>query len=330
MKTNKLLVSLASLLSVCLTSCSGSGVHHEASDYFLDVAYKSDFKVLQLTDIHVGIKDDLERHFSFMDLTIKEANPDMIMVTGDLFTFADLSTMHSLFNFLDSYEIPWGVTFGNHDEQLYFSISTMTSSLNNDYKNCVFKDLQDDDVFGSANYVINLKDGATTKYQFYVMDSNRYQYGMKFSYDYIHQDQIDWYERMVKYSNEINGEVVPSIAFMHIPVPEYADAYALYEQGSSEVIYNYGKNNESVSCPKYNSGYFSKVVELGSTKGIFIGHDHVNNSDITYKGVHLVYGVHSTDRVYGQDDMMGGLSITIHDDRTFDIQRYYHTYEEVK
>ena len=324
-------MTLMSLTTFCLTSCS-KGVHHPYSDYFLEVPYKSNFKVLQLTDIHLSAKDDYDLHFKFMDLTIKEANADFIMVTGDLFTFATVSTMESLFNFLDSYKTPWGVTFGNHDEQIYFAMSYMTERLSKDYKYCKFIDYQDDDIFGYANYCINLKNGDDVKYQLYVFDSNRYYYGDYIGYDYIHEDQINWYEGMVNYSRENfgNGKVVPSLGFFHIPLEEYKTAYALYEEGSSEVIYKYGKNNEGVSNAKHNSGLFDKIVSLDSTKAIFVGHDHINNSQIEYKGVDLVYGIHSTDRIYGREDMMGGLTITIHDDNSYSIDRIYHTYEEVK
>ncbi len=329
MKHKKILFSVGILFATCLSSCGNSGTHHEAKDYFLDVPYKEDFKILQMTDIHLGMEDDLEYHYKFMDLTIKDADPDMLMVTGDLFTFATESVMMSLFNFLDSHNIPWAVTYGNHDEQVYFSLSTMSSALHTKFKNCVYIDHLDDDVYGNANYVINLKDGNKTKYELFVLDSNRYRYGEKMGYDYIHQDQIDWYERMVNYSNEINNRTVPSLAFFHIPFEEYQVAYDLYQSGSSEVVHKYGENRESVSSPKINSGFFSKLVEMGSTKATFVGHDHVNYSHINYKGIDLVYGIHSTDRVYHDEDLMGGLTITIHSDESLSYERIYHKYSEV-
>mgnify|MGYP003295473403 CR=1 FL=1 len=338
MKKIKTMFCFLPLIAVSLTSC-GAGVTHEEKDYMIDIAYKSDFKVLQLSDIHLGQKDDLEKHYKFMDLTINEANPDFIMLTGDLFTFANRRTMNSFFDYLESKEIPWGVTWGNHDEQCDYSISYMTGELNKraekDGSYCKFIDLQDDDVYGYANYVINLKDGTNTKFQFYVIDSNRYYYGDYMGYDYIHEDQIAWYERMVNYSKTQNGgTIVPSVAFFHIPVPEFQTAWDLYQEGSSEVINNdtTGKleNREDVCCPKINTGFFDKVVELGSTKALITGHDHINDSDLTYKGIRLVYGTKGTDRIYSDGDMLGGTTITIHNDGTIDVGRIFHTYEEVK
>ncbi len=329
MKAKKLLMSILPFLSVCLASCSGGNVKHDAKEYFIDLDYKKDFKILQISDTHFTMTDDLDYHLKFVDLTIQEANADFIMLTGDIFTFASYQLMESVLNYFDSKNIPWGITFGNHDEQTYFSVTTLTSKLNNDFKNCKFIDLQDDDVFGNANYVINLNKDGKAKYQLVVLDSNRYRYGSYIGYDYFHQDQVDWYERVIKYSTEKNGYVVPSLAFFHIPFEEYKTAYELYKAGSSEVTYNYGENREGVACPKEDSQMFEKMVELGSTKACFVGHDHINNLDLTYNGIQLVFGVKATDRVYAANDMMGGLTITIHEDSSFNIERIYHTYEEI-
>lgn len=328
MKLKKILTSFVFLSGFCLSSC-GSVKHYSETQYMIDVDYVSDFKILQLSDIHMGFEDDLNLHFSFMDLSIKEANPNMIVVTGDLFTFANYDVAKKLFDFFDSYDIPWSVVFGNHDEQVYFSPSTMNDLLMNKAKNAKFIDYIDDDIYGNSNYCINLKQGDKTKYQLYMIDSNRYQYKDYMGYDYVRDNQIKWYENMVNYSkNENGGTVVPSLAFFHIPFEEYNIAYQKAKDGEATLVY--GDNRESVSSPKFNSGLFDKMLELGSTKATFVGHDHINNSQVNYQGIDLVYGVHSTNRVYYDNDRIGALSITLHDDLTYTIDRYYHTYEELK
>jgi hypothetical protein len=52
----------------------------------------------------------------------------------------------------------------------------------------------------------------------------------------------------------------------------------------------YGIYAEGISCSKYTDALFEAVVELGSTKGIFFGHDHINSLRFTYQGVTLAYG----------------------------------------
>lgn len=331
MKAKKLILcALAICCMIVLAGC-GERVHYEPEDYVLLMVYKDDFRILQLSDIHLSNKDDRQRQYDFLDLTIKDADADLIVITGDTFTFADKRTAKEFFDFLDSYMINWTMVFGNHDEQCYFSIDWLTDTLNNYDGYCMFSDIQEDDVYGNSNFAINLMDEFEVKEQLIFMDSNRYNFGEYVGYDYIKQDQIDWYEALVKYTTEQNGgKPVPSICFFHIPVPEFKDAWELAEAKSDKVDFEGGELREPVSCPKVNSGFFEKAVELGSTNGIFVGHDHVNNYEVEYKGINLCYGVNSTDRVYGDADMTGGQVIIIHNDGSLDRETIYHTYEEVE
>lgn len=322
---------LAAALCLGLSGCGAQKNHYGAQDYVLETEYKDDFKILQLSDIHMANKDNRRIHYDFMDLTIKDADPDMLVACGDLFTFADKTVAKELFAYLDSWGIPWTVAFGNHDEQCYFSIDWMTGYLNNYGSNCLFKDIQDDDVFGNSNFAIDLMQDGRVKQQIIIMDSNRYNYGEYWGYDYMKQDQIDWYEDVINYTAEQNGGmVVPSMLFCHIPVPEYQTAYDLAMAGSSEAVLEYGEFNEDCSCPKYNSGFFDKMVELGSCKAMMAAHDHVNNARLLYKGIYLCYGVTSTDRIYYQDGMLGGLVITVHPDDTLGFDYIYHDYKELE
>ena len=63
---------------------------------------------------------------------------------------------------------------------------------------------------------------------------------------------------------------------------------------------------------------------------MFFGHDHVNNFEALYEGVTFCYGIKSTNRIYYDEDMLGYQTITLKDDHSFEINRSYHTYEEVR
>jgi len=327
----KKIIAIICVLAMCFGFCScGENKTYSEADYILSLNYKKDFKILQLCDIHLATKDDRQHHYDFLDIIIKDAKPDMIIALGDTFTFADKALAKETFDFFDSYGIPWTITFGNHDEQGYFSIDWLTDYLNNYGSNCVFKDIQDDDVYGNANFAINLNEGNKTKAQLIVMDSNRYNYNEYWGYDYIKEDQISWYERIVSYTTTKNGGIaVPSLMFFHIPIPEFATAFDEAEQAQNGTKLSYGEMNENVCCPDVNTGLFESVLKLGSTKGIYCGHDHINNWLINYKGVDFSYGLKSTDRIYYKEGMLGGMTITIHDDGTLSYDRLYHSYEEV-
>ena len=336
-----------SIAALCVTACAG--INHEPKDYVLQMQKESaDFRILQLTDTHIGDKDNTKLHYEFMDLTIESAKKaaedaggklDLIVVTGDVFTFASKGTAKEFFKWLDGHNVPWTLTFGNHDEQCFFSIDWLTGVLNKYGSNCLFKDLQDDNVQGNSNFAINIIDKATNTIfeQLIIMDSNRYNYNGYFGYDYFHQDQIDWYEQLVTWTKTTNGNVtVPSLMFYHIPLPEVRDAWAAAQEDKTLIMNPTGEGvaeaqqNEEPCNPEYNSHFYDKIKELGSTHGMYFGHDHINNYVINYDGIHFGYGIKATDRVYADDSLLGGRVIVLHNDHSLTYEDYYHTYAEVK
>lgn len=318
------------LLILSLAGCKGKT--YDAKEYMLEMAYKDGFKILQLTDTHVAAKDDRQRQYNFLKKIIDEADSDLIVVTGDLFTFADKTTAKEYFSFLDSFETPWTIVFGNHDEQCYFSIEWVTGYLNDlteDTKSyCIFKDIQDDDITGNSNFVINLKDGDEIIEQLIFIDSNRYHFGSYIGYDYIKENQVEWYKRVVDATTTLNGHLTESLLFHHIPIPEFNDAYDAAKSGTEGAILEEGEKRENVCCPEYNSGLFDAILEKGSTKGMFVGHDHVNNYRVLYKGVYFSYGVNSTDRIYFDEDLIGGQVITVNRDHSLGFNQLIKTYED--
>ena len=161
-----------------------------------------------------------------------------------------------------------------------------------------------------------------------LLDSNRYCFTGYFGYDYIKSSQINWYEDIVNYTTAQCGEIIPSLLLYHIPVPEFNDAWDAVATGEATLIS--GEKREAVCCPEYNSGFFNKVLELGSSKAMIVGHDHVNNFNVLYKGVHFIYGVKSTTGIYYDDDLLGCNVIIIHSDKSLGFEQIYHTYEEIK
>ena len=331
MKKAVLLTSL-SFMALLLSSCSGA--HYSDKDYVSSLAYKDDFKILQLTDLHLGAQDDVEMHLRFVDLTIQDANPDMIVITGDLFTFASRETVRQTFDFFDSYQVPWTFTYGNHDDQGTYDLYYLGKTAKN-YKHCVFNFLEDDVLSGRSNQVINLIKEDKIIYQIYNLDSHSYHFGDFNGYDMIQQDQIDWYARQVDNVNkqeygeayELGDERVPNVCFFHIPLFEFEQAYKDYQAGLCPGI---GENREGYGNAPINNGMFDVMKKYRSTKGVFVGHDHSNNSVILYEGIYLGFGIKATDRVYYEKDMLGGRTITLHNDGSLETTAIYHTYEEME
>jgi hypothetical protein len=97
--------------------------------------------------------------------------------------------------------------------------------------------------------------------------------------------------------------------FFHIPLIEYGEAWALKD--SEEVEYYYGDKRED-ECPSdINFGFFDVICDLDSTRGIFVGHDHINDYSIEYEGVRLTYGLKTGYGSYDNDGLRGGTLITL-------------------
>lgn len=91
-------------------------------------------------------------------------------------------------------------------------------------------------------------------------------------YDWIKQSQIDWFtctSQALRKAREDKGRHRPhlSLAFMHIPLPEYAD---------SDLILKGGRRGEPTEGPSFNSHFYNVLAEEGIA-AVGCGHDHVND-----------------------------------------------------
>ncbi len=169
----------------------------------------------------------------------------------------------------------------------------------------------------------------TLRQALFLIDSNAYTGEGIHVYDYIRDDQVEWYASEVRRLSSEAGHTIPSMVFFHIPLQQYRIAYELYEQGSDEVTYFFGENGEKmrnkVCCSDYPSRLFDRMLELGSTKAVFCGHDHYNNMSLEYKGIRLTYGM-SIDYLAMpgiEDDtaQRGAELITIHADGSWELEQ---------
>lgn len=334
-----------------------SSVGHVSNDILYDedngvytiVSDKDDFKILQLTDIHLGgsvlsIREDTKALKACYRL-IQETTPDFVVVTGDLvfpmgimsFSFNNNAPVMQFANFMRNTGIPWAFTYGNHDTEFLATLSRaevdeLLQSLSyKTSKNLLYPYIQPD-VYGRSNQLIEIRnqDGGLRQALF-LIDSNDYiETGGLNEYDYIHEDQVEWYQRTVQRLSRQEGHTIPSMIFTHIPLREYKEANDLYESGSKDVTYHYGmlgeKMIDKICCSQYDSKLFDTAVDLGSTKAIFFGHDHYNNQSLEYKGIRMTYG-YSIDYlampgIENDTEQRGATLITIEKDGAFDITPY--------
>ena len=324
-----------------------SVAYNEETGVYTLIAAHDDFKILHLTDIHLGgslfsYKKDILA-FEACYAEIKYTRPDLVIVTGDLcfpmgimsMSFNNSAPVHQFSAFMRNVGIPWAFTFGNHDTE---SLASMKKEdLVEVYKSLSFKTsgsllfpYVQPRITGRNNQLIEVRnaDGSLNTALF-LIDSNAYTGEGFNAYDYIHDDQVDWYVGEVRRLQEEEGGQISSLAFFHIPLLQYRTAYELYLAGSEEVTYHFGENRESFmhmfSCSTYDSAIFDKMVELGSTTGAFCGHDHYNNASITYRGIRLTYGMSidylAMPGIAKEEKQRGGELITLHADSSWDVEQ---------
>lgn len=367
----KIIVSIITLMlltSITLTAASCGNIY---ADYSADVtSYKLDaegeFKILTLADLHFKNDSSTEdaNMLARMDSLITNTQPDLIIVLGDLLYADDckVEALQVISDAIDSYMIPWAPVFGNHDPENPSDSLTTTRAQSiankqalevvfNNSPYCVYK-TGPSDIDGYGNYIINITNENNKIIQtLFFLDSGDYvrredvdkydfvpETALTFfkNYGFIYPSQIDWYESKVKdISQFVNKgkEVVPSLAFFHIPLPEYKDVWKLYLEESDEIVLVDGDNKEpnsmgnyGVTSPSVNTGMFDKMVELGSTKAVFVGHDHANDYAITYKGITLCYNGGMRHIAYPVSNSIveakfGGRVLTIKEDGSYTMER---------
>ena len=326
---------------------AASVTYDDASGVYTMTIAGGEFKILHLTDIHLG-GSFFSRKKDILALTacykeISYTCPDLVIVTGDLtypvglssLSFNNSAPVQQFAAFMRNVGIPWAFAYGNHDTE---SIASLRSEeLIEVYKSLSYKTsgtllypYVQPSVTGRNNQLIEVRnaDGKLNTALF-LLDSNAYTGEGINKYDYIHDDQVDWYEGEVRRLEREAGGHISSLIFFHIPLQEYRTAYDLYLEGSDQVTYYFGENNErlidTICCSAHPSSLFDRIVALGSTTGVFCGHDHYNNMSLAYRGVRLTYGM-SIDYlvmpgISEQTAQRGGELITIKEDASWDVRQ---------
>ena len=297
----------------------------EHGNWYFTPAEGDDFKVLHLTDIHLGggifNTETDKKTINAVAAMVKAEEPDLVIVTGDIaYAIAIGGTInnkhaHDMFTHLmETLGVYWTVAFGNHDTEpynLHNRAAVADMYANESFKRCLFVH-SPEGVAGEGNHVINIKDseGKTIR-SLFMIDSHSYVRqdlvgglidSLMWNYDAIKQSQVDWYEDMIELYNPEN-----SFMFFHIPLREvkvgYDEFVANGREDTDNVKWHGGKDGEEGNVVVYASevedALFEKVEELGNTRAMFFGHDHFNNFVLEYKGVIFSYG-HSVDYIaYG-------------------------------
>lgn len=243
------------------------------------------FKIVQITDLHykLGVKAS-EQGLACVREMVETEKPDLVVVTGDIIYSAPAdSTLSVVLKTFAKLGVPFCMTFGNHD----YDFKTPAVALYNQMQkapNCVMPVLQGKNT--DYSLPILSSNGKRTAAVLYCIDThNKPAIGGIGGYQWISHNQITWYrQRSMVYKQKNGGRPVPSLAFLHIPLPEFN-----YATDNTQCPM-YGSRLEKAYSPSINSGMFASIKEMGDIMGVFCGHDHDNDYAVSYFNVLLAHG----------------------------------------
>ena len=322
-----------------------------------------EFNVMHLTDIHIGggflSKTNDEKALNAVAAMITREKPDLVIATGDITfpvpyetaSFNNYTGIAEFANLMESLGVYWTVTFGNHDAEgySYFNREKVSDFYQSEeYTHCLYQP-GPDVVDGFGNHVIEVKNSEGLITQAFIMiDSQAYVSetllgsvieSIKGNYDNIHPNQVQWYRDEISRMNAENkavneeAEAVSSLAFFHIPLAEKRDAWLSFQENGYQDTDDFryiegiiGEQGKLIYCGTGEDDLFEAMTELGSTKAMFHGHDHLNNTTFEYKGIVFSYGYSIDYLAYSDIDKQGSqrgcTMITCMPDSAIEIAKY--------
>lgn len=313
------------------------------------------FLVLNLSDPQLGNGEWDEGHKNrrILEKTVHTlvecVKPDLITVSGDLSWAGNDLAYDMLADLLDSFGIPWAPVWGNHDNQNGADYIDSVADRYLTHKYCVYE--KGDPAIGNGNYVIGVEEDGKLVSAILMMDSHdRAPFvdadgNEQISWARLTEPQMEWYKAQVAVLRKMGCEDTSII--MHIPFYAYNTAYrAAYAKPDEESrkqlmpetaipgadCWNPGYEDslgvqyEGIGSYGVDDGVFEIIRDLGSTKHVIVGHDHVNNWIIPYQGVKLVFSLKAGAGCYWTPVLNGGTVLSI---GSGGVERVYHEFVDV-
>lgn len=288
------------------------------------------FKIMQIADTQEipAVSPDT---LSLINNALDREKPDLVIFTGDQIKGYSKkfkkdpaiieSTIDILVEPIAKRNIPFMVTYGNHDAQCGVD-NRGQYKFYAKYDNFISGDLRNADDVGTADIQIYSSTEDKPVFELYIIDSHgKAKDGA--GYAPVDKKQIEWYVSRREQLKAENGDYLPSLVFQHIPVPEFFDVIKKVPKGTKGAVPAYGEHEneyfvlndetiaeggfmlESPASPDVNTGEFETMSEKGDVLGIYVGHDHNNSFVVKYKGVDLGYTQGAGFNVYGPGENRG-------------------------
>ena len=275
-------------------------------DIILPDKQQENIRILQITDLHLGNKRAWKADmltFRRVEWLIEQTKPDIIAITGDLFT-GEKPDGHVLamaaVNFFDQYDIPYFYIFGNHDPEGNIGREPFRQVFDVSHNGLLGYHM-DRDSSVKHDYKITVKINDTPVWNLFAFDS-----GSEKGFKSIKTDQLEWFKKTSLQDDKKYGREIPATAFLHIPLKQYQDLW--YDDS----IPKNGILHEKVCYEEDDGSVYDFFLKHGHIRACFCGHDHDNNYNGIYKGgILLAYGHVTGESGYHRHWPPGGTLITL-------------------
>jgi len=273
-------------------------VHKLANDHYeiiFDDEAQDSISILQVTDLHLGNIGCWKKDFTCVrriKKLVKMYQPDMIAITGDLFTGnkdgREASVVFAA-QFFDDLGVPWVYVHGNHDPEGGTGRETIRRIFaDSEWGLLGFHYAEHGSVKHDYQVDLKLINAKRPAWEIYAFDS-----GSEPGNKSIKADQLLWYQKKSQASKQLHGQMIPAISIFHIPLKQYE---MLWLDDSLE---KKGFFHEKVCYEEDDGRVYEAFLKQGNIKACFCGHDHDNNYWGKYHGgILLVYGHVSGDTGY--------------------------------
>lgn len=315
------------------------------------------FRILALGDSHEKYHYDgrTQDMYNLLNVAAEQLKPDLVIYMGDLASHENdvenrEATEDEVFEQIVrltepfvSRNIPFGITFGNHDNEPP-EHKRMQYSLFNRIAN--FVNVDESGATGIGNCFVPIYDhkGEKMCFNLWLIDSGSSPSDGSSGYAWVENDQIEWYERTCdEITAQNDGEVVPSLVFQHIPVCEEYDLlkktsvlnpYRVKGMGMfAGNYYTKGENlcgylGEGPCTPAKNNGQFASWKRKGDVIAAFFGHDHMNDFQGEVENILLCQTQCTGFNIWGDGLHQGVRVIDLDETRPGDLDTYMVYYRD--
>lgn len=312
------------------------------------------FKIMQIADTQ-EIPSVSPDTLSLMNEALDSEKPDLVIFTGDQVKGYSKkfkkdpsiveNTIDTLVEPVAKRNIPFMVTYGNHDAQC--GVDNLGQfAFYSKYPTFVSGNLRKAEDVGTADIQIYSNDEKKPVFSIYLIDSHG-KVADGSGYAPVDKEQIEWYESRREQLKAEDGDYLPSLVFQHIPVPEFFDVIKKVSKRTKGAVPAYGAHEneyfvlndetkaaggfmlESPASPDVNTGEFDAMSEKGDVLGIYVGHDHNNSFVVNYKGVDLGYTQGAGFNVYGPGENRGVRIFELNETEPRNYSTYTRTFKEL-